>query len=339
MDEIPLVLKDLFGFYALVLLGLGRRAGFVDALLAGPGTASDIAARARADERNCEEWLRAMTAKGYASHSSGTFAPTEQLRSAFDPDFPVDVASGLEGCLDLAAAYGPLVDAWRSGGGLDQQTLSAMAAFSGLNTPTYRQALVQDWIGGTPGLSSTLDAGGRIAEIGAGNGDAVSIVATAFPLCEVVGYDLRAHRDSVLPANAELQSGDARSMAADGPFDLVYTLDTLHHIADAEVLISDVRHSLAPGGVLLVAESDCSGDLDRDAASPFGFLSYASSALYCLQEPLAAGSGTVHSGSENPRWVAQAMEAVGFRDVSVRSTDSRMAIVTARAQWGVPSRR
>jgi len=271
-----------------------------------------------------------MTARGYGSHEGGVFAPTDELRTAFDPSFPVDVASGLEGCLDMAAAYGPLVDAWRNGRGLDQQSLSAMSAFSGLNTPTYRQVLVRDWIGGTPGLAATLEGGGRVAEIGAGNGDAASIVATAFPRSRVVGYDLRAKQGADLPPNAELRSGDARSMAAHGPFDLVYTLDTLHHIADAETLIADVRHAMAPGGILLVAESDWSGDLDQDAASPFGFLSYASSALYCLQEPLAAGAGTVHTGAENPSWVADAMKAADFRDVSLRSTDSGMAIVTGR---------
>ncbi|GAB3052856.1 class I SAM-dependent methyltransferase [Intrasporangium mesophilum] len=331
MDEMPAVLEDLFGFYAIVLLGLGRRAGFTDALLAGPGTASDIAGRASADERSCEEWLRAMTARGYASHERGMFSPTDSLRMTFDPGFPVDAASGLEGCLGMAAAYGPIVDAWRDGRGLDGIALSAFSAFSGLNTPLYGQVLVEDWIGGTRGLADALEHGGQIAEVGAGNGAAASLVARAFPGCHVVGYDLRAGSASDLPSNAELRSGDARSMAADGPFDLVYTLDTLHHIADAEVLISEVRSALAPGGLLLVAENDLSGDVDTDVANPFGFVSYASSALYCLQEPLAAGAGTVHTGAENPRWIADAMTAAGFSDVSVRSGAGGMAIVTGRA--------
>ena len=331
MDEVPAVLEDLFGFYAIVLLGLGRRAGFTDALLAGPATASEIAGRAGADERSCEEWLRAMTARGYASHGSGVFAPTDSLRMTFDPGFPMDVASGLEGCLGMADAYEPIVNGWRTGRGMDSKGLSAMSAFSGLNTPLYRQVLVDDWIGGTPGLADTLRRGGQVAEIGAGNGDAASIVARALRACHVVGYDLRAQDRPDMPSNAELRSGDARSMAADGPFELVYTLDTLHHIADAEVLVAEVREALAPGGMLLVAENDLTGDLDADAASPFGFVSYASSALYCLQEALAAGSGTVHTGAENPRWIADAMTAAGFTDVAVRSAAGGMAIVTGRA--------
>jgi SAM-dependent methyltransferase len=272
-----------------------------------------------------------MAARGYASHESGTFSPTDGLRMTFDPGFPLDVASGLEGCLGMAAAYGPIVDAWRDGRGLDAEALSAFSAFSGLNTPLYGQVLVDDWIGGTPGLAAALARGGLIAEIGAGNGAAASLVARAFPGCQVVGYDVRAGSATDLPPNAELRAGDARSMAEDGPFGLVYTLDTLHHVADAEVLIAEVRPALAPGGLLLVAENDLTGDLDTDAASPFGFVSYASSALYCLQEPLAAGAGTVHAGAENPRWIADAMSAAGFAEVSVRAAAGGMAVVTGRA--------
>lgn len=330
MDELPQVISDLFGFYALTLLALGRRAGLTDALLAGPGTAAEMAARAGTDERNTAEWLRAMTARGYAAHQSGTFTPSEQFTMAFSPEFPFDMASGLEGCLTGAATWEDLVGAWRSGAGLTSDQLKPFGPFSDVNTPTYRQVLVDDWLGNVPGLHDRLSGGGRVAEIGAGNGNAARIVAEAFERSTVIGYDLRPEVPAGLPANMTLRAGNARTMVADGPFDLIYCLDALHHIPDAEGLIADVRPALAEGGWLLIAENSFTGDLDQDLENPFSFLAYSSSLSYCLQEALGAG-GRVHTCSENPQWVAEAMTAAGYNDVGVRPTESGMAMVTGRA--------
>ena len=65
---LPLFLEHLIGSLALVLLGLGRRTGLLDAVLAAGGTAEELAARAGVDARNADEWLRGMTAAGYLTH-------------------------------------------------------------------------------------------------------------------------------------------------------------------------------------------------------------------------------------------------------------------------------
>ena len=58
----PRFVDDLFGCYAILLLGIGSRVGLLDALLSGPGSADELAGRAGADPRSTHEWLCALAA-------------------------------------------------------------------------------------------------------------------------------------------------------------------------------------------------------------------------------------------------------------------------------------
>jgi SAM-dependent methyltransferase len=127
-----------------------------------------------------------------------------------------------------------------------------------------------------------------------------------------------------------LRAVDARDLPDDGPFDLVYSLDSLHHMADPVDVLTGVRASLAHGGVVLLAENDFSGDLDQDAADPMSLIAYTSSVVYCLQEALQAG-GEVHSCAEGIDWVVDALDRAGFHDVVVRHSETGYALVSGIA--------
>ena len=200
-DEPPLFFTHLIGAFALVLLQLGRRSGLLEAVLTEPGTAEEIAARAGVDVRNAEEWLRGMTSAGYVAHDAGRFTATEQSTTAFAPDFPVDVRSILDGLWNAPQVYDDVVEAIRSGHGIPSDRLAPYGPFVGVNTPTYRMTLVDEWIGGLPGLADRLRKGARVAELAPGNGAAAAIVGSAFPASAVVGYDLTPQTSSDLPPN------------------------------------------------------------------------------------------------------------------------------------------
>ncbi len=329
-DEPPLFFTHLIGAFALVLLQLGRRSGLLEAVLAEPGTAEEIAARAGVDVRNGEEWLRGMTSAGYVAHDAGRFTATEQATMAFDPDFPFDVRSILDGLWNAPQVYDDVVQAIRSGHGIPSDRLAPYGPFVGVNTPTYRMTLVDEWIGGLPGLADRLREGARVAELAPGNGAAAAIVGSAFPASEVVGYDLAPQTSSDLPANVELRAADARDLPDEGPFDLVFSLDSLHHMADPAGVLAGVRKVLAPGGVVLLAENDLSGDLDRDAQDPSSVIAFTSSVVYCLQDALNGG-GEVHSCAEGVAWVVDALGRAGFHDVEVRHSETGYALVSGVA--------
>ena len=59
-----------------------------------------------------------------------------------------------------------------------------------------------------------------------------------------------------------------RDLPDAGPFDLVYCLDSLHHISDPAAVLEGVHRALAPGGVVLVAENDLSGTSTLTPGTP-----------------------------------------------------------------------
>jgi SAM-dependent methyltransferase len=330
----PRFLTHLFGWYAMTMLAVGARSGLLDALIAAPGTAEDIARRAGVDPRNALEWLRALTVAGHSTFADGRFALSEETAMAFGPGFPVDARA----IVDFADRTGDLLptvaEAIRSGRGVDSQVYQAAygTAVARVNSPTYAAALVDEWIGGVPGLADRLSAGGMIADLACGNGDAAAIMGRAFPSARVVGYDIDTalFPTSSLPDNVTLRPGDARSSDPGQQFDVVTCLDSFHHFGDPGKVAEQARSLLNPGGVFLVAESGLSGDLAVDTGNPVALIVCAAGLLYCLQENLAAG-GPGFSGGDGPDWLIKALQAAGFRDVQTRDSPTGYRIFTATA--------
>ena len=267
-----------------------------------------------------------MTAAGYLAHSDGRFQATDMTRETFGPQFPVSVYAILDGLWAAPQVYDDVVAAVRTGTGIPGDRLTPYAPFVGVNTPLYEMALVADWIAAVPGLTETLTRGGRVAEIAPGNGAAAAVLGRAFPNSTVIGYDLSPQTNPELPSNVSIRQADARNLPDEGPFDLVYCLDSLHHISDPASVLTGVHRALTPGGVALVAESDLTGDLDQDAENASALIAYTSSIIYCLQEALAGG-GVVHSCAEGTGWVVDAMEQAGFAEVTVHHSETGDAIV------------
>jgi SAM-dependent methyltransferase len=325
-DETPLFFEHLPGLFAVTLLQIGRRTGLLEAVLAEGGTAQEVGHRAGADHRNAEEWLRGMTAAGYLTHSDGRFEATDMTRMTFGPQFPFSVTSILDGLWGAPRVYDDVIAAIRTGSGIPGERLAPYAPFVGVNTPTYEMALVADWIAAVPGLGDRLAEGARVAEVAPGNGNAAAVLGRAFPRSTVVGYDLSPQALPDLPANVSIRRADARDLPDEGPFDLVYCLDALHHMSDPASVLTGVHRALAPGGVALVAENDFTGDLDQDAQDPSAVIAYASSVIYCLQEALAGG-GVVHSCAEGTQWVVDAMEQAGLAEVTIHHSETGYAII------------
>jgi SAM-dependent methyltransferase len=329
-DDLPPFFSHLVGTFAVLLLQIGRNTGLLEAALAGPGTAAEIAGRAGVDERNADEWLRGMTTAGYLGHDDGVFAPTEMMTMTFSPDFPVSVTAVLDGLWAAPQAYDDVIAAIRSGKGIASERLAPYAPFVGVNTPLYRLALVGDWVAAVPGLTERLTSGARVAEIAPGNGAAAAVLGEAFPSSTIVGYDLSPKNPVDLPPNVSLRQADARRLPDEGPFDLVYCLDSLHHMSDPGQVLAGLRRALAPGGLVLLAENDLTGDLAIDSENPSAVIAYTSSVVYCLQEALHGG-GAVHSCAEGTRWVGEALAEAGFSDLRVHHSETGYAILTGTA--------
>ena len=317
-DQLPLLIRNLLGFYAMETLAMGRTSGALAALADMPGTAAELADRAGLDERNVGLWLRAMSAAGHARHDSGRFTLEEETAALLGPAFPIDLGAVLD--FVAAASAEPLqaaMRAMRTGDGVPPEQYAALGkAAGGVNSRIYQAALVDEWIAASPGLRERLDDGGRIADLACGTADAAALMAAAFPRAQVEGYDPGTpegvHADVV---NLSIVRQTTDDLPTDGSFDLITCLDAFHHLGRVDAVASRVHAALKEGGVFLVAETALSGDVDSDNADPFSLIAHAAGLMYCLQENLANG-GDGSTPSVGLGWVERALSSAGFSAVT-----------------------
>ncbi len=187
-----------------------------------------------------------MTSAGYVEHDAGRFATTDATGTTFGPDFPVDVRSISGGPVERAPG---LRRRGRRGQDRGRDPLGAASAVRPVRRREHSD--VPDDPGRRVDRRATRPArstraGGRVAELAPGNGAAAALVGIAFPAATVVGYDLAPKPATDLPTNVSLRAVDARALPDEGPFDLVYCLDSLHHMADPVAVLAGVRAALAP---------------------------------------------------------------------------------------------
>lgn len=115
-------------------------------------------------------------------------------------------------------------------------------------------------------IGQYLPERGRVLDIGCGFGLFSLYYAQIHPELEITGFDLSPGRVEMAKRAAAKIGADRASfrvqnaidLRAEERFDAIYMLDVIHHVGPENVtkLLSEVRASLAPGGVLLVKELD-----------------------------------------------------------------------------------
>ena len=108
-----------------------------------------------------------------------------------------------------------------------------------------------------------VTSGARILDVGCGFGHAFAELATRFRPRQIVGVDadpdISARAQACVRACAapvELRNANAAALPfADAEFDVLFCHQTFHHIVAQEAALAEFFRVLAPGGMLLFAES------------------------------------------------------------------------------------
>lgn len=125
-------------------------------------------------------------------------------------------------------------------------------------------------------------SGWRILDAGCGSGNKLLGVAESFPEAHITGIDLAAGAAGLTQqritaaglTNATALQGDLKTAKLDGPFDLIYAVGVLHHIADPLPALTNLRSALAETGLLMVWLYDTAGQssalLERELVLTLG---------------------------------------------------------------------
>lgn len=337
MSDLPMLFADVARWYAESTVALGIRTGLSDALLAGGGTATELAASAQVDADNAARWADAMVTGGYATLVEGQYAPVEDALGLLRGGATLDVRAIVELLVPLGALLPRVELAIRNGAGISSAEFQAALGMTAerVNAPMYEQLLRSEWIAGHPELEAALVSGIDVAEVGPGGGTALRILARAFPNSRFVGFEV--DRGTVLEANAAATAAGLGNLQFEvldaselprGAFDLVCMFDAFHHMTEPGVVMGGIRAALRPGGSLLLAEAALSGDAMADAADPTAVIVYGSDLLYCFQESKVAGRpgmGATWPGRE----LGATLEQHGF--VEQGRLESQAGYVVVRA--------
>ena len=336
---------ELFGVY------LGDRLGLYDVLRANERlTPSEAAQLAGIHPRYAQEWLEQQAVAGYLAVDDPTAPaagrryslPPAHVGALADPTAVDHVAPLARMIVGIGQALDQVVSAYRSGGGVPYARYGAefRGGQGAVNRPTFSTALVEEWLPAVPGLVKRLQGGGRVADVGCGQGWSTIAVARAFPAAQVLGIDsdvasIEEARQAGRAAGVErarFEAVDAAELAAEGPFDLVLVLEALHDLSRPVQVLRSIREALSEGGSVLVADEavaptfEAPGDeLDR--------MMYGWSITHCLPASMAespsAALGTVLREDAVRALAAEA----GFEGLEVLPVDGgffRLYRLTAR---------
>jgi 2-polyprenyl-3-methyl-5-hydroxy-6-metoxy-1,4-benzoquinol methylase len=292
-------------------LYLGHRLGLYGAMAeAGPVTTAELSERTGYAERYLREWLECMAVGGYLDHdpATGRFSlPPEHAAALVDPDSPDYCAAFLCWTPSLAGVLTPLMEAFRTGGGVPYEAYGAdtLEAVGMGNRPLFVNDYVAKWIPALPDVETRLKAGGRVADIGCGVGWSSISLARGFPNVQIDALDLDA--GSIEQARQNAQQADvaarivfhlasAEEAPLDGQYDLVTAFECIHDMAYPVQALRRMRELAQPGGAVLIAD-EAVGDSLEENSNFIGHFMYNFSVLHCLPQamvfPEAAGTGTV----------------------------------------------
>lgn len=293
------------------LIVLGDRLGLWTALAgAGPTTPAQLADRTGTVERYVREWLRGVTVAGYLDYdpATETFSLSDEMALVIaDESTPASLIGVFPGFVALWSDLDAIEGFFRSGGGMawGDHHPALNDAQSRFTRPGYLASLVDVWIAALDGVGDRLRAGGRVADIGCGQGVSTIVLGQGFPASTFVGYDpsdaliataRKKAAEAGVSERVSFEVADAATFHGAG-YDLIAFTDSLHDMGDPVAATAHAREALAPGGTVIVIEPLAADRLEDDFTNPYARIGYAISTLVCtpssLAQPGAAALGTM----------------------------------------------
>ena len=269
MDEAEAFADEVFhrlvGGFEILSIYVGDRLGLYRALAERPRTVSGLAEATGMHPRYAREWLEQQATAGILTADGDVFAlPPAHAAVLADPDSLLSSAPLARMMAAAAMRLPELLTAYRSGGGVGWAAFGpdARDAQGDVNRPWFEQRLGAA-LASVPDVDAVLSRPeARIADVGCGHGWSTLALARAYPSAKVEGFDIdapsidaaRAHAEGVASVSFTLLDGERLDQGREGTFDAAFVFEALHDMPDPVAVLTAVRRSLRPDGVLVVMD-------------------------------------------------------------------------------------
>ena len=330
------IFESVLGAMDMWSIYLGDRLGYYRTLAErGPITASELAGAAGSNLRYATEWLEQQSVTGIVEVDDP--ARPEGSRRYSLPEGHVEVLTQRDSLnflapfVQLATAAGvqmpALLSSYREGGGVGWADFGPdmRQGQADMNRPWFIGALGSSWFPAVPDLHERLLAGGRVADVGCGEGWSSIAIAQAYPNVTVDAFDVdgpsieAANRHAAGTDAADrvrFHAVDAATVGQDGQFDVVTAFECIHDVPHPVEVLATMRRLVKDDGHVVVMDERVAetfpgrgDDVER--------LMYGFSLFVCLPDGMShqpsAATGTVMRPSTLRRYAQEA----GFRDIEI----------------------
>jgi 2-polyprenyl-3-methyl-5-hydroxy-6-metoxy-1,4-benzoquinol methylase len=313
-----------------LMVSIGHRTALFDTMnRLPPATSDEIAAAAGLNPRYVREWLGAMVTGGVVLYDPAPghyHLPAEHASSLTRAAAADNMAVFAQYIGELGRVEDDIVECFRKGGGVPYEKFTrfheVMAEDSGQSVLSALESHILPLV---PGLTSSLEHGIRVLDLGCGRGRILQRLAVTYPKSRFVGIDLSeeaiayARTQAVGVGNVEYLIRDLSDFdrtADSDAFDLVTTFDAIHDQAKPLNVLKGIRRTLKQDGVYLMQDISGTSHVHKDIAHPIGTLLYTISCMHCMTVSLAQGGEGLGAmwGEEKTQ---EYLQRAGFGSVTV----------------------
>lgn len=326
------------GAFDLLTVYIGDRLGLYPIIAEmGPVTPGDFAGKADIHPRYAREWLEQQAVTGILEVDDASkreedrrySLPAAHAEALNNPDSMLSITPLARTVVSAAQTLPSLLKAYRSGEGVPWAAFGAdmIESQGDFNRPWLVNQLGSEFLPSLPDVHERLlaDPPARVADVACGVGWAAIAIAKAYPKTRVDGFDphersieiaRRLAQEAGVDNRVSFEVRDGATMGEKGPYDLAVVIESIHDMSRPIEVLDAIRHGLAPGADLLVADERVANAFTAPGDEIERFM-YAASMLICLPGGLAelpsAGTGAVMRTQTLQNYATQA----GFGDIEV----------------------